>query len=568
MIELLPPAYILIAAAVLIGLTRGHVRTAIVLIAPLATLVEIWFIPDGVVTTVSFLGYQIEPLEGSPLRRLFATIFALMAFGGGLYAFRQARWYELSAAYAYAAGAVGVSFAGDLITFFLYWEFMALFSTIVVWCGGTPGARAAGIRYAVMHLLGGIILKVGIEGVAISTGSVDVRPMLATDFPTWMILIGLLINAAAPPVSSWLTDAYPEASPTGSVFLSAFTTKTAVLALIMLFPGEPILIGVGLYMVMYGIIYALLENDARRILAYSIVNQVGFMVCAVGIGTQMALNGAAAHAFAHIIYKALLFMSAGAVIYRTGKGKCTELGGLFRTMPLTAVCGIIGALAISGFPLTSGFTTKTMISQAAADQSLVTVYFLLAAASAGVFLHAGIKFPWFVFFQRDSGLRPKDAPWNMSAAMVLFSLLCLIIGIFPQLLYGFLPYPVEYEAYKAGKVLFYLQLLLFSGLAFFLLLPLMRRTLTISLDTDWIWRVVLNRVANSSYNALTVAGRSVSTAVQRALSLGHDFARRYFGSTPAEDWERQGVFAQTWSIGATALWIAVLLFGYVVVYFI
>jgi len=568
MIELIPPAYILIAAAILIGLTRGYLRTAIVLGAPLLTLVAIWLIPDGVVTTFSFLGYQIEPLEGSPLRRLFATIFALMAFGGGLYAFRQAHWYELAAAYAYAAGAVGVSFAGDLITFFVYWEFMALFSTIVVWCGGTSSARAAGIRYAIMHLLGGIILKVGILGVVISTGSVDVRPMLATDFSTWMILIGLLINAAAPPVSAWLSDAYPEASPTGSVFLSAFTTKTAVLALIMLFPGEPILIGVGLYMVVYGIIYALLENDARRILAYSIINQVGFMVCAVGIGTQMALNGAAAHAFAHIIYKALLFMSAGAVIYRTGKGKCTELGGLFRTMPLTAACGIIGALAISGFPLTSGFTTKTMISQAAADQSLVTVYFLLAAASAGVFLHAGIKFPWFVFFQRDSGLRPKDAPWNMSAAMVLFSLLCLLIGIFPQLLYNFLPYPVEYQAYKAGKVLFYLQLLLFSGLAFFLLLPLMRRTLTISLDTDWLWRVVLNRVADAGYEALATTGSIMETGVSKALAGFHEITGRYFRPKQKEDREQQGIFAQTWSIGATALWIAVLLTGYMLVYFI
>jgi len=568
MIELISPSYILIAAAILIGLTRGLLRTAIILGAPLLTLVVIWLIPDGVVTTFSFLGYQIEPLEGSPLRRLFATIFALMAFAGGLYAFRQARWYELAAAYAYAAGAVGVSFAGDLITFFLYWEFMALFSTIVVWCGGTSGARAAGIRYAVMHFLGGIILKVGILGVVISTGSVDVRPMLASDFSTWMILIGILINAAAPPVSAWLTDAYPEASPTGSVFLSAFTTKTAVLALIMLFPGEPILIYVGIYMVMYGIIYALLENDARRILAYSIVNQVGFMVCAIGIGTQMALNGAAAHAFAHIIYKGLLFMSAGAVIYRTGKGKCTELGGLFRTMPLTAVCGIIGALAISGFPLTSGFTTKTMISQAAADQNLVPIYFLLAAASAGVFLHAGIKFPWFVFFQRDSGLRPKDAPWNMSAAMILFSLLCLLIGIFPQLLYDFLPYPVEYKAYKAGKVLFYLQLLLFSGLAFFLLLPLMRRTLTISLDTDWLWRIVLNKVANVIYVALAVIGKAMEVRVRTALVAFGEFAGLHFGSKQKEDREQQGIFALTWSIGATALWVAILLTGFMVAYFI
>ncbi|HZW59028.1 MAG TPA: proton-conducting transporter membrane subunit, partial [Woeseiaceae bacterium] len=296
MAEFMPPALILLATAVLIGPLRGHLRSIVVLVAPLITMWAVWQIPDGVVTTVSFLDYVIEPVEGSPLRRLFATIFALMAFVGGLYAFRQAKWYELAAGYAYAAGAIGVSFAGDLITLFLFWELMALFSTVVVWCGGTPAARAAGIRYAIMHLLGGIILKVGIEGVAVHSGSIDIRPLLATDFDTWMILIGILINAAAPPLSAWLADAYPESSPTGSVFLSAFTTKTAVLALILLFPGEPVLIWVGIYMIIYGIIYALLENDARRILAYSIVNQVGFMVCAVGIGTQIALNGAAAHA--------------------------------------------------------------------------------------------------------------------------------------------------------------------------------------------------------------------------------------------------------------------------------
>ena len=497
MSDLLSPALILLLSALLTGLFRGHFRSAVVLLAPLATLYAIWQVPDGVAGTLPFLDYYIEPVEGSPIRRLFATIFALMSFAGGLYAFRNASWYELAAAQAYAAGAIGVCFSGDLISLFIYWEMMALFSTIIVWCGGTAAARAAGVRYAIMHLLGGIILKVGIVGVVINTGSIDIQAMQATNFATWTVLVGILINAAAPPMSAWLGDAYPEASPTGSVFLSAYTTKTAVLTLILLFPGESVLIGVGLYMVMYGIIYALLENDARRILAYSIVNQVGFMVCAVGIGTEMAINGAAAHAFAHIIYKALLFMSAGVVVYRTGKSKCTDLGGLFRTMPLTCICGIIGALAISGVPLTSGFVTKTMVSQAAVDQGLMFVYFALAAASAGVFLHAGIKFPWFVFFQRDSGLRPKDAPWNMAASMILLSALCILIGVFPEVFYRLLPYPVDYQPYYAGKVVFYLQLLLFSGLAFFLFLPMMRRTLTISLDTDWLWRVLLSRIGTT-----------------------------------------------------------------------
>jgi multicomponent Na+:H+ antiporter subunit D len=568
MSDLFSPALILVISALLTGILRGHWRTALILLAPVATLWAVWQVPDGVISTVTFLGYQIEPVEGSALRRLFATIFAIMTFAGGLYAFRHARWYELAAAQAYAAGAIGVCFAGDLITMFIYWEMMALFSTIIVWCGGTPAARAAGIRYAIMHLLGGIILKVGIEGVAVHTGSIDIQPMLASNFDTWMLLIGILINAAAPPVSAWLADAYPESSPTGSVFLSAFTTKTAVLALILLFPGEPILIWVGLYMVMYGIIYALLENDARRILAYSIVNQVGFMVCAIGIGTQTALNGAAGHAFAHIIYKALLFMSAGVVIYRTGKTKCTDLGGLYRTMPITTICGIVGALAISGFPLTSGFVTKTLVSQAAVDQSLVVVYFLLAAASAGVFLHAGIKFPWFVFFQKDSGMRPKDAPWNMAAAMVFLSLLCILIGVFPNVFYQLLPYPVDYQPYTASKVVFYLQLLLFSGLAFFLLLPLMRRTRTISLDTDWLWRVALSSVANKLGLILTGVGNKLESSLSQNLAKLREKMARFFDTQAKYKDNSDGHPFRSQPIGQTALWIAVLLTAYVLVYYL
>jgi multicomponent Na+:H+ antiporter subunit D len=563
MTELLSPALWMVLGAVLIPLTKSHLRTAVIFSMPLLTLWSIWQIADGVAGTVNFLEYPIEPVEGSPVRRLFATVFALMAFLGSLYAFKTAKWYELAAAFAYAAGAIGVCFAGDLITLFLYWELMAIFSTVIVWCGGTPGARAAGIRYAIMHLLGGVILKVGIEGVVISTGSIQIQPMLAHDFSTWMIMIGILINAAAPPVSAWLSDAYPESSATGAVFLSAFTTKTAVLALILLFPGEPILIGVGLYMIVYGIIYALLENDARRILAYSIVNQVGFMVCAVGIGTEMALNGAAAHAFAHIIYKALLFMSAGVVLYRTGKSRCTDLGGLFRTMPFTTCMGIIGALSISSFPLTSGFTTKSMISQAAVDENLFMVYMLLTAASAGVFLHAGIKFPWFVFFQKDSGLRPKDAPWNMGLAMGGCAFICILLGVAPNLIYELLPYPVDYQPYTTYKVLFYLQLLLFSGLAFFVLLPLMKRTETISLDTDWLWRKLGMRLLLIMESAAGVVKQRFDHLGVASARVGNYLVLRYLGNPHAEDSEEKSVFGRSWTIGTTALWISVLLSAYV-----
>ncbi len=552
MIELpFPPAFILIIGALLIAVARPGLRPLILLGAPLLTLWAIWRLPDGVLLTVQFLGYPIELVEADRLRRLFATVFAVMAFAGGLFGLRQARATELAAAYAYAAGAVGVCFAGDLIVMFLFWEFMALFSAVVIWCGGTDAARRAGVRYAIMHLVGGVLLKIGIEGVMIHTGSIDVRPLPLDTFDAWVVLLGVLVNAAAPPISAWLSDAYPESSPTGGVFLSAFTTKTAVLALILLFPGAQVLVWIGLYMVFYGIIYALLENDMRRILAYSIVNQVGFMVCAVGIGTQMAINGAAAHAFTHIIYKALLFMSAGAVLYQTGRRKCSDLGGLYQSMPLTTLCGIVGAVSISAFPLTSGFIAKSLTVEASAQQGLEVVWYLLTAASAGVFLHAGIKFPWFVFFQKDSGLRPADPPWNMQAAMVLFAVACIALGCFPTLLYALLPFEVDYVPYTGAHVVTQLQLLLFAGLAFFVMLPAMRRTLTVTLDLDWLYRVLFIRVAK----ALDFAVRGAAAGVARFAATG---GGPLLGRL-REWFLPQGRLAQTWPTGSMTLWVTVVL---------
>jgi len=561
MIEFLPPALLPFFGALLIAFTRNsNARAAVMFVTSLGTIWLVWQLSDGVTGTAQFLGYTLEVVESSPVRQLFATIFALMMFVGGLFAYQHASRLELAAAFAYGAGAIGVAFAGDLLTMFVFWEAMAIFSTMVVWCGGTPQAQRAGIRYAIMHIFGGVVLMVGIVGIAVETGSVDITNMRAESIATWLILIGVLVNAAAPPISAWLADAYPEASATGTVFLSAFTTKAAVLALILLFPGEPILVWVGLYMIFYGIIYALLENDARRILAYSIVNQVGFMVCAVGIGTELALNGAAAHAFAHIIYKALLFMSAGVVLYRTGQRKCTDLGGLFRTMPVTCLFCIIGALSISSFPLTSGFTTKALISEAAVNEGLALVYFLLLAASAGVFLHAGIKFPWFVFFQKDSGLRPKDAPWNMTIAMAIFAALCIFLGIFPQALYAYLPYPVSYEAYTGSKLVLYLQLLLFSGLAFFLLLPAMKRTLTISLDIDWLWRGPFYRLSEWTQDSFQKGNEVITRGLRGQLDGLQNWSLHYWGI--------DGTFSRSWPIGTTALWIAVLLSTYVLLYYL
>ena len=241
------------------------------------------------------------------------------------------------------------------------------------------------------------------------------------------------------------------------------------------------------------------------------------MVCGIGIGTEMALNGTAAHAFTHIVYKALLLMSAGSVLYMTGKRKCSELGGLIQSMPITAVCGIIGALSISAFPLTSGFVSKSMISQASVDEHLLWVWLLLQAASAGVFLHAGIKFPWFVFFQKDSGLRPSDPPKNMQVSMIFFAMICILIGIFPNILYSMLPYPVFYQPFTSAHIISQLQLLLFSGLAFFVMLPLMKRTLTISLDFDWFYRCLIPKLSSIIFNYLSKFDIAIKEALRNKI---------------------------------------------------
>jgi len=551
---------VLILAGLVLPVLPRAGRQALSLAAPLVAMALVWTVPDGVSLSVEYLGYRLDLVEADPLSRLFGTIFSLMAFAGCVFALSQRNVLELSAALVYAGGAVGVSFAGDLVTMFIFWELMAVASTLVIWSPGTPEARQAGLRYAFMHLLGGAILMTGIAGHVASTGSTEFAAMTADTPATILILIGVLINAGAPPVSAWLPDAYPKASWSGTVFLSAFTTKTAVYVLLRGFPGTEILIWVGLFMVFYGIVYALLENNMRRILAYSIINQVGFMVCGIGIGTELALNGAAAHAFVHIIYKALLLMSAGSVLYMTGLRKCTDLGGLFRSMPVTMICGTIGALAISAFPWTSGFVTKSMIAQSAADQHLLWAWMLLQAASAGVFLHAGIKFPWFVFFQRDSGLRPKDPPWSMRLAMIVFSILCIGIGLVPGPLYAMLPFPVDYEAYTGPHLVAQLQLLLFAGLAFFILLPLMKRTETITLDFDWIWRRFIPRFALAVRDSVGEQWGLLLASARRSINGVIAWSARTHGL--------HGAFGRTWPISASAVMVALFLLAYLMLFFL
>lgn len=561
------PALPILIGAFLVLRLNGTARSIVLLGAPLVSLVIVWSIPagliapDGVVVAIPYMEWTLEPFKTDKLSRLFATVFGLMAFAGNLYALKQEKVLELFSANIYIAFSLGVVFAGDLITVFIFWEMMALASSTVIFSAGTDTARAAGIRYMMVHLLGGVVLMAGIAGEVAATGSIAFTSMLPDTLPRALILAGFLLNTGAPPFSAWVPDSYPEASYSGMVFLSAFTTKTAVYVLARGFPGAEILIFIGLFMIFYGIIYGLCENNARKMLGYSIVNQVGFMVTAIGIGSALAINGAVAHAFAHIIYKALLIMATGSVFYMTGKRKFTEYGGLFRTMPLTAICCIIGGLSISAFPFTSGFVAKAMTAEAAYVGQYYWVWYLLAAGTAGVFLDVGIKLQYFVFFGKDSGLRPPEPPVHMRAAMVFFAVLCVAIGVAPQTFYQLLPYVQEYEPNTPDHIVTQFQILMFSGAAFFLFLKYYGWHLvnSLTLDFDWFYRVWGRKLAM----AFTQNAGSARDSIIDDLSKGakQTIDRIHHRHGPA------GVLARTMPTGRMVFWAIVMLAVYLLVDF-
>ena len=555
MISILPTAFIFIAAALVLGiLPRGHVRGVILLLTPILAAWQIWNLPVGIFAQVEFVGQTLDMMRVDKLSRIFGLIFCLAAFLGNLYAWHVRDFIQQIAALLYAGAAIGAVFAGDLITLFFYWEGTALASVFLIWARRTEGSYHTGMRYLIIQITSGVILLAGTALLYRETGSITFERMTLSSLGTWLIFLSFGIKCAFPLLHNWLQDSYPAATITGTVILSAFTTKLAVYALARGFAGTELLIYVGAVMTLFPIFFAEIENDLRRVLAYSLNNQLGFMVVGIGVGTEMAINGTASHAFAHILYKALLFMSVGAVMLRTGTSKASELGGLCRTMPRTAIFCLVGAASISAFPLFSGFVTKSLIMDETANQHYPIIWGILVFASAGVLSHSGIKIPYFTFFGHDSGLRPKEAPIHMQLAMGLTAFLCIFIGVYPEPLYALLPYEVIYHPYTMSHVIGQLQLLCFALLAFVVLMrtgihpPEIR---AVNLDVDWLYR----RLIQTLYNVIYIG-------VAKIFQLLEAMAATTFQRLVKELYRLHGPetgVSRMRGVGAMVIWVAILL---------
>ncbi len=494
------PGLVLILGAWILPFLKGGLKKTAMLAIPGTAMFICFTMSTGSFCEVNFLGQELTFLRVDKLSLIFSYIFSLMALLGMIFALHVDDDTQHISALGYAGGALGVTFAGDLVALYLFWEFMAVTSALLVWLRREPEAERAAFRYFLVHVFGGLVLLAGILLHGHATGSFAFEHFGESGGIAWgLILTAFLLNAAVPPLGAWLPDAYPQASVTGAVFMTAFTTKSAVYVLIRGFAGTDFLIWLGAFMAIYGVVYAVLENDARRLLAYHIISQVGYMVCGVGIGTELAINGATAHAFAHILYKALLFMGAGAVIHMTGKNKLTEMGGLYKTMPITLGLYMIGACAISAVPLFSGFVSKSMVVSAAGEKELPWIFLTLTLASAGTFLHTGLKLPYYMFFGKDTGAKGAEPPKNMLAAMALAAIACTVIGVAPNLLYDHLPNSLEYHPYTLAHVTATMGMLGFTALGFFMLLKHLDPEPKISLDTDWFYRR-----GSAAFVALTV----------------------------------------------------------------
>ncbi len=550
------PALLLIVGAIGVPLLRGRARHVLMLVLPLAALATLWLLPEGSGASLAFMGFELTPMRVDALSRVFATGFLVAAFLTTIYALHLKDSLQQTVILVYAGSAVGGALAGDLITLFVFWEIAGVSSAFLIWARRTERSYRAGMRYLVAQVVSGLLMLAGIALWVQAGGGLEFGH-LGLDSPgAVLILVGVGIKCAFPLLHVWLTDTYPEATVVGTVALSAFTTKLAVYVLARGFEGVGILVWIGVVMAVFPIFYAVIENDLRRVLAYSMINQVGFMVVGVGIGGALGINGAAAHAVADMIFKGLLMMAMGAVLLRTGTVNGSELGGLYKSMPQTTVLCMVGAASISAFPLFSGFATKSLILEAVAQEHRTLAWLLLLFASAGVFHHAGIKIPYFAFFAHDRGHRVAEAPLNMRVAMAIGAAICVGIGVAPGFLYEILPHSMDYAPYTIPHVINQLQLLLLAALAFTVLVrtglypPELR---SVNVDADVLYR----RVLPAGLRTVTRAGqrlhREVTVPIHRwTAALRDGLGRSSAGTKLITPWPTHSM-----------VWWAVLLIGLV-----
>jgi multicomponent Na+:H+ antiporter subunit D len=503
----IPPFLIYFFGAALVPLLgKGKVRKIFLVALSLFGLVCIALIKPQTGWVLPISGLELTLLQADRLSLIMGYIFAIAGGAAiiyGLSTIKEAGQYVCGLLY--MGSAIGAVFAGDFFTLFIFCEIMSFSSLGLIWYEHTKRSTSAGMRYILYHIfagcaiLGGILIHYTSSG-----GSIKVGP-IEPGIGYFLLLLGIGVNAAFIPLHTWVPDAYPKATIGGTIFLSIFTTKTGIYMLARTFSGVEAVAYMGGVMCLYGVIFAILQNDVRKLLSYHIVSQLGYMVAGVGIagvgmgvigldsaGTlveKLAFDGAIAHLFNNLLFKTTLFMCMGAVIYRTGKNNLTDMGGLARKMPITTIACVIAALSISGVIGFNGYVSKGMVIHAAELREMHILALALMLGSVGTLI-SFIKLTYFAFFSRNDEIEAKEAPLPMLVPMCVTAFLCMVIGVYPKLLYWILPFrdaAFHYHAFEFGHTLGTVELVLMTVFLFFMLGYFAPHE-KITLDFDYLYR--------------------------------------------------------------------------------
>lgn len=432
----------------------------------------------------------------------FMLILCIIAVITAIYGQGIQKQLECGMSMFYTGSIMGIILAGDVISLIVFWEIAAFASMYVIYSSHNREAARSSFRYILVHSFGGNMMLVGLLMYMFKYGAAIANISSHThEGFFWFILIGAAVNAAIPPLNSWMSDSYPESTLTGTVYLASCTSKAAIFILIRFFAGMQALVWIGVIMAVFAALMAIMENDLRRLLSYHIVSQLGMMVASVGIEGAMGANGATAHVITNILFKGVLLMGAGAVIYATGKKKITELGGLGRRMPVTSICFLISSLAIAGLPGLSGFVSKAVIMDAMHEAGFTVPALLMTIAGVGTLLSITLKINYYVFWgpcdERTAIMPLKEVPKTMEWAMIAGTALTVFIGLFPQAFYFILPYDCPVHPYHLAHIMEYVFIFIGGGIPFFMYIKNMRPHEEITIDFDWFYRRPLFKAVNA-----------------------------------------------------------------------
>jgi multicomponent Na+:H+ antiporter subunit D len=549
--ETVPPFVPVLVVALVAAIAPRKIGHGLGFLATAGVAVGSLLVPSGTHLTPQLFGFETVLYQVDDFSRMMGVIFGLIGAAAVLYAYSsEADGKQTAVALGYVGTSLGAVFAGDWLTLVFFWELMAVTSTLLVWYYGGRAVRT-GFRYALAHGIGGSLVLGAVVWQYTAAGSFlfsEAAGVVGPVAPALMA-VGIGVNVGFIGLHTWLPDTYPSPHIAASVFLCVYTTKTGVYAMFRAFPDGHLWIAyMGGAMAVFGASMALLQEDMRRLLSYHIISQVGYMVAGVGIGTTLATAGAFGHVFNHILYKALLFMSVGVVIYRTGIEDITELGGLWRVMPVTFVAYLSGAAAISGVPGFNGFVSKGIII-AEAHKSVENfvigsesvplggedlLWWLLIIGGVGTFM-SFIKLGYYVFFHGSATIDPADARIGQAVPMLAVGGLCLALGLLPGTLFEVLPDTAEiagkYTTYTVPHVVEGVILGIAGFIGFFTLKGPLSRATWIP-DVDRILNPVffyggrgLVRAVTESWAAID---RAVVAATSSAMRVGSDPQRYAF----------------------------------------